>query len=415
MNGIIGMTDLLMSTALSEEQTDYASTIRSSAGTLLHLINDILDFSKIEAGKLDLERIPFDLQEMLDDLLAVLGVKAHQKGVELATLISADTPTRLQGDPVRLRQVLTNLTDNALKFTAEGSVTIRVGLKSRDEASVLLRVEVQDTGIGMREEVAARLFQSFFQGDTSTTRQYGGTGLGLAICKRLSELMGGEIGVDSQPGTGSLFWFTVRLHPQEHADLDWRPEKPCRFFLAGLRRVTSEILEAQLRAWGLEAERLLDTDQALQRLRATGEEDCILLYHPPSPFAQDLLSSIQAYQVFSHLRPVAARSLYEKEEAGTPESGPQESLPLPLRKSHLRALLDRRVKPSSRVEPTVSPAFRIPGAAAPEFLPLKLLLAEDNLVNQHVAMAVLKKLASRRISPPTGGRPSKPSVTRNTT
>jgi CheY-like chemotaxis protein len=159
-----------------------------------------------------------------------------------------------------------------------------------------------------------------------------------------------------------------------------------------LRRVTSEILEAQLRAWGLEAERLLDTDQALQRLRATGEEDCILLYHPPSPFAQDLLSSIQAYQVFSHLRPVAARSLYEKEEAGTPESGPQESLPLPLRKSHLRALLDRRVKPSSRVEPTVSPAFRIPGAAAPEFLPLKLLLAEDNLVNQHVAMAVLKKL-----------------------
>jgi len=393
MNGIIGMTDLLMSTHLSEEQTDYASTIRSSAGTLLHLINDILDFSKIEAGKLELERIPFDLQETLDDLLAVLGVKAYQKGVELVTVVSGETPTRLMGDPVRLRQVLTNLTDNALKFTAEGSVTIRVGLESRDESTVMLRVEVQDTGIGMPEEVASRLFQSFYQGDTSTTRKYGGTGLGLSICKRLAELMGGDIGVESQAGRGSTFWFTARLLLQEHADLDWRPEKPCRFFLVGLGPATGDALEAQLRAWGLEAERLLNEEQALQRLRATGGEDCILLYHPPSSFAQELLQSIRAHWVFSHLRFVAARALYETEEAGGGEEGAlQESLPLPLRKSHLRALLDRRLEPQPRPEPSAVQAPRGPASPTTEFLPLKLLLAEDNLVNQHVAVAVLRKL-----------------------
>jgi len=396
MNGIIGMTDLLMSTTLSEEQIDYASTIRSSAGTLLHLINDILDFSKIEAGKLELERIPFDLQEMLDDLLAVLGVKAHQKGIELVTLISADTPTRLQGDPVRLRQVLTNLTDNALKFTPEGAVTIRVGLQSRDETDVLLRVEVRDTGVGMREDVASRLFQSFFQGDTSTTRKYGGTGLGLAICKRLAELMGGEIGVESRLGTGSVFWFTARFHLQEDAPLDWRPENPCRFFLAGLRHATGEALEAQLRAWGLEAECLGSVDEALERLRGAEGGDRILLYHPPSPFAQNLLERIQGTRGLSHLRLVAVRSLYEKEEPGQLEGGlPQESLPLPLRKSHLRALLDRRAEPRPGPEPAPAPALPNPTAVLPDYLPLRLLLAEDNLVNQHVAVAILKKLGLR--------------------
>ncbi len=395
MNGIIGMTDLLMSTPLSEEQLDYAGTIRSSSGTLLHLINDILDFSKIEAGKLELERIPFDLQELLDDLLAVLGVKAHSKGIELMTLVSGDTPTRLLGDPVRLRQVLTNLTDNALKFTAEGSVTIRVSLQSRDASGELLRVEVQDTGIGMRPEVASRLFQSFYQGDTSTTRKYGGTGLGLAICKHLAELMGGEIAVESEPGRGSTFWFTVRLHVQEDAGVDWKPEKPCRFFLAGFPTTTGAVLEAQLRAWGLEAERCLDADEALGRLRAKGEEDAILLYYPSSPMAQELLRSVLTHRIFSRLRPVAARSLYGKEESGSPVGTvPAESLPLPLRKSHLRALLDRRAEPAA-LPATVQPSPRPLGGHGREILPLNLLLAEDNLVNQHVAMAVLKKLGLR--------------------
>ncbi len=390
MNGIIGMTDLLLSTPLSEEQSDYAHTISSSAGTLLHLINDILDFSKIEAGKLELERIPFDLQELLDDLLAVLGVKAHSKGIELVTLVSGDTPTRLLGDPVRMRQVLINLTDNALKFTAEGSVTIRVMTLGQD----MLRVEVQDTGIGMREGVASRLFQSFYQGDTSTTRQFGGTGLGLVICKRLAELMGGAIGVESRFGTGSTFWFTARLQAQEDAGAEWRPERPSRFFLVGLPPTTGEVLEAQLRAWGLEAERLLEIAGGLERLRACREENCILLYQPSSPMAQELLSALRGEGEFSQLRRVAAHSLYEKEKTLTEGGAIVESLPLPLRKSHLRALLDRRSEAQTQPEQGL-PVMRAPGGAAPEFLPLKLLLAEDNLVNQHVALAVLRKLGLR--------------------
>ncbi len=392
MNGIIGMSDLMMATALSEEQSDYARTIRSSAGTLLHLINDILDFSKIEAGKLELERIPFDLQELLDDLLAVLGVKAYGKGLELVTLISRDTPTRLLGDPVRLRQVLTNLTDNALKFTAQGAVTIRVSTQAREGDLATLRVEVRDTGIGMREEVSSRLFQSFFQGDTSTTRNYGGTGLGLAISKHLAELMGGEIGVTSMPGSGSTFWFTVRLHLQSEADTDWQPDRPCRFLLAGLPVITGEVLEAQLQAWGLEAERVGDPDQAVQRLHECIEPERVLLYQPSSPLAQAILAALET-NPSPGIRLVAARSMYAR-ESGSP-SGPgssTESLPLPLRKSHLRALLDRRTAFLPAPDTTLPAPPRAAPLAVAEPLPLRLLLAEDNLVNQHVAQAILRKL-----------------------
>ncbi len=390
MNGIIGMSDLLMSTPLSEEQHDYARTIRSSAGTLLHLINDILDFSKIEAGKLELERIPFDLQELLDDLLAVLGVKAHGKGLELVTLVSGDTPTRLLGDPVRLRQVLTNLTDNALKFTAQGAVTIRVSTPARDGDVVTLRVEVQDTGIGMGEAVSSRLFQSFFQGDTTTTRNYGGTGLGLAISRHLAELMGGEIGVSSAPGSGSTFWFTVRLHLQPDAGVPWRPDTPCRFLLAGLPTVTGELLEAQLRAWGLEAERLSTLKQALQRIREANGLETILLYHPASPLAQALLRALSAEGATPQLRRVATRSMYDREP--TAPDAAAEALLLPLRKSHLRALLDRRAAFLPAPEPENRAPVRSSGLTVAESLPVRLLLAEDNLVNQHVAQAVLRKL-----------------------
>ncbi len=393
MNGIIGMSDLLMSTALTEEQRDYAHTIRSSAGTLLHLINDILDFSKIEAGKLELERIPFDLQDLLDDLLAVLGVKAHDKGLELVTLVSGDTPTRLLGDPVRLRQVLTNLTDNALKFTTEGAVTIRVSTPARDGDTVTLKVEVRDTGIGMREEVSSRLFQSFFQGDTSTTRNYGGTGLGLAISRHLAELMGGEIGVTSLLGSGSTFWFTVRLHLQSSADTPWRPDRPCRFLLAGLPAVTGELLEAQLQAWGLAAERLTSLEHALRRIRENPGLETLLLFRPASPLAQALLGTLAADPAGPMLRCVAARSMYDRESDPSPGSdSPGEMLPLPLRKSHLRALLDRRT-PFLPAPESASPAPPRPtGGVMVEPLSVRLLLAEDNLVNQHVAQAVLRKL-----------------------
>ena len=214
MNGVIGMTGLLLDTELNDEQRRYAEIVRASGEALLGIINDILDFSKIEAGKLDLETLDFDLQGLLDDFTATVAVQAHEKG--LAFLCAADprTPMLLRGDPGRLRQILTNLAGNAIKFTRTGEVAVRVSLQEETEAGCLLRFSVQDTGIGIPEDKIAVLFDKFTQVDASTTRKYGGTGLGLAISKQLAELMGGEIGVESTEGQGSEFWFTVRLGKQ---------------------------------------------------------------------------------------------------------------------------------------------------------------------------------------------------------
>jgi PAS domain S-box-containing protein len=394
MNGIIGMTELLASTSLSEEQREYASTIRASAATLLRLINDILDFSKIEAGKLELERIQFDLHGLLDDLLAILGVKAYEHGVELGTWVSRDVPALLMGDPVRLRQVLTNLTDNAIKFTREGSVTLRVALDSRRGPSVLLRFEVEDTGIGMSGEVAAKLFQSFYQGDSSTTRQYGGTGLGLAICRRIAELMDGAIGVRSAPGKGSLFWFTARFQVPGVDRGPWLPDTRARFFLAGLPEVPAGFLEAQLREWGFGCERLDPGTRALECLRALCPLDAngdFLVFSGAGDLDPELLRFLHRIHQDPRLAPlrlVRIHSLYGKEGAFQPSGLPvTEFLPLPLRTSHLRTLLEghRGTLPAPSAPEPLSPA---PSA----FAGARVLLAEDNLVNQRVAVAVMKKL-----------------------
>ncbi|MGH7753292.1 MAG: ATP-binding protein, partial [Gemmatimonadales bacterium] len=209
MNGVLGMLELLLDTSLTPEQRDRATTARNSAEALLTVINDILDFSKIEAGRLDLEAIDFDLRNTLDDVTGLLGERATSKGLEWATLVHPGLPSAVRGDPGRLRQVLINLAGNAIRFTERGEVVLRARLEGRRGNGPLVRFEVTDTGIGMTAEVTNRLFQPFTQADSSTTRKYGGTGLGLAICRQLVELMGGEIGVRSEPGLGSTFWFTV--------------------------------------------------------------------------------------------------------------------------------------------------------------------------------------------------------------
>ena len=214
MNGIIGMTGLLLDTELKPSQRRYAETVRASGQTLLQLINDILDFSKIEAGKLELENLDFDLRSLLDDLMGMLALKAAEQGLQFTCVISPEVPALLCGDPGRLRQVLTNLVSNALKFTPRGAVTIRVSLQSRSAAQVCLRFSVSDTGIGIPSHKLGLLFEKFTQVDASITRNYGGTGLGLAISKQLAELLGGEIGVNSREGVGSEFWFTARLEVQ---------------------------------------------------------------------------------------------------------------------------------------------------------------------------------------------------------
>jgi signal transduction histidine kinase/DNA-binding response OmpR family regulator len=234
MNAIIGVTGLLLDTGLTAQQHKYAETVRGAGESLLYLINDILDFSKIEAGKMDLEIIAFDLRTTVAEAMDWLRVKAQEKGLKLSCSVAAEIPAGLRGDPSRLRQILINLVGNAIKFTAQGAVTVSVGIDREDLQQAMVRIQVQDTGIGIPREQMDRLFQRFSQVDASTTRKFGGTGLGLAISKRLVELMQGEIGVDSQPGIGSTFWFTSLLEkepdttkaPPAQPDLNFAIQNP---------------------------------------------------------------------------------------------------------------------------------------------------------------------------------------------
>ncbi|MDI6451901.1 ATP-binding protein, partial [Anaerobaca lacustris] len=211
MNGIIGMTGLLLDTELTDEQREYVQIVQSSGDSLLALINDILDFSKIEAGKLDLEAIDFDIRDVLEDFGPMMAMRANEKGLEFICAAHPDVPSYLKGDPGRLRQILTNLAGNAIKFTESGEVAVHVELDAKTDDEVVLRFSVRDTGIGIPADKIGVLFDKFTQVDASTTRKYGGTGLGLAISKQLAEMMGGTIGVVSKEGRGSEFWFTTRL------------------------------------------------------------------------------------------------------------------------------------------------------------------------------------------------------------
>ena len=211
MNGVIGMTELLLETNLDEEQQDYANIIKDSSNTLLVIINDILDFSKIEAGKLDIEEIDFDLKKLMENFGRIMAFQAEEKGLKLICSTAQEVPFYVNGDPNRLKQILTNLTGNAIKFTSEGEISIFCSLKEESQNSYILDFSINDTGIGISKENQSKLFQKFTQADGSATRRYGGTGLGLTISKRLLEMFGGEISVESEEGKGSTFWFTMEL------------------------------------------------------------------------------------------------------------------------------------------------------------------------------------------------------------
>jgi signal transduction histidine kinase len=213
MNGVIGMTELLLDTPLDALQRDYAETIRESGASLLTVINDILDFSKVEAGKLELESLDVDLRDTCEDVARMLSIQAHAKGLELTAQIDARLPRLVKGDPGRIRQILLNLAGNAVKFTEKGEVGLEIKVLETGEQGTRVRCEVRDTGIGIPADRLPGLFSPFMQVDSSTTRKFGGTGLGLSIVRRLAELMGGETGVESVEGSGSLFWFTAHFAP----------------------------------------------------------------------------------------------------------------------------------------------------------------------------------------------------------
>jgi signal transduction histidine kinase/DNA-binding response OmpR family regulator len=275
MNGVIGMANLLLDTALDEEQKDFAGTIVSSADSLMTILNDILDFSKIEAGKLALECVDFDLRQAVEDTLDILAPKAQGKGLAMVAQFIGDIPGKLRGDPARLRQILTNLLGNAVKFTEQGEILARVSVENRMDGKTLLHVEVQDTGVGIAREVQDRLFQAFTQADGSTTRKYGGTGLGLAICRQLVELMGGTIGLKSEPGKGSTFGFTL---PMEKSPADSGSTTDAVNDLACLKillmedhAATRDSLVAQLTAWGVQCHNANSLESALEQLRSCAE------------------------------------------------------------------------------------------------------------------------------------------------
>ncbi|KAF4515993.1 hypothetical protein B566_EDAN000230 [Ephemera danica] len=398
MNGVIGMTGLLLDTELTAEQREYGEAVRNCGDHLLTIINDVLDFSKIEAGKMNLEIIDFDLRHAVEDALDLFGEQASAKHLNLACLFHADVPNALRGDPGRVRQVLTNLVGNAIKFTEQGEVVVQVRLVSQQAGAVLVRFDVTDTGIGLSEAQQAQLFQAFSQADGSTTRKYGGTGLGLAICKRLVEMMGGEIGVVSQPGSGSTFGFTARFEPQSAPVEVVVPEvlsvRGKRVLIVDDKPINCQVLDLLMKKWGVVSTVVSDHSAVVSYLR---EQACHGIQYDVAIIAADLVSvgGCQLAQAVLAIdappRVILLTSVGRRGDAKAAKAlGVSAYLTKPLREMQVvRCLAMVLAQPGSELVTR----HTLAEAAMPAGM--KVLLAEDNIINQKVAVQMFERLGHR--------------------
>jgi len=402
LNGVIGMADLLLGTDLADRQRRYAEIVRSSGESLLGLINDILDFSKIEAGKLEIGSADFDLCACAEEVVQMLAPRAASKGLELACHIHPDLPTILRGDADRIRQVLVNLVGNAIKFTNGGSVVVRMTVDEVREHALTVRVAVSDTGVGIPGSELDRLFKSFSQVDTSATRRHGGTGLGLAISKQLAELMGGTIGVESERGRGSTFWFTVRLErPQEPASLATWPFDPrgVRVLAVDDSAIQREIFAQRLGAWGFKHATAPSAESAMSMLGesiATTRPFKLAILDAEMPGGVGgvgLAQMIRSNRELEGLTLILLSPMNREVDAATVRrAGFAGQIVKPFRQSQLYDVIVNVLSAASEAQPGVKPDAGRParkvGGEAP-VRRLRVLLAEDNRVNQLVAVEIV--------------------------
>ena len=406
MNGVIGMTGLLLDTDLTPEQREFAETVRNCGDHLLTVINDILDFSKIEAGKMNLEIIDFGLRTAVAESVDLLAERAASKGVNLACLFHADVPVALRGDPGRLRQILINLLGNAVKFTEQGDVVLSVTLLHQTDTDATVRFAVQDTGIGLSLVAQGQLFQSFSQADNSTTRKFGGTGLGLAICKQLTELMGGRIGVDSKVGEGSTFWFTAQFGKQQQAIAT--ASAMVSEGLYGLQLcivddspINRRILELYAKQWGVQCLIAEDGQKALALMRkaAVKGQACdlaIIDMQLPGIHGLELAKAIKADPVLAPTKLVLLTSQGQRGDAkAAHEAGYAAYLSKPVHALQLHECLTTLLKQSAGKTAQPELVTRHSLAERTAQATTKILLVEDNAVNQKVAVRILEKFGYR--------------------
>ncbi len=396
MNGVLGMLQLIKDFDLPDECQDYINTAHNSADALLEIINDILDFSKIEAGKLSIEKIDFDLQEIVDDVCVLLSERVKGKNIDLLSYVDNKIPARMKGDPTRLRQILFNLMGNAIKFTEKGEVVVRLVNVFSDNNQGTIKIEIVDTGIGIPEKVIGSLFEAFTQADGSTTRKFGGTGLGLAICKQLVELMGGKLEVESESGKGSNFFFTLSLDivEQDRRNIEVKELEGLNALIIDDNSTNRVIVCNYLNAWGMGTEQTGDINLAFQLLSDRAKQgkqfDLVLLdMQMPGMDGIEFSTKMQNHERLTGIARVLLSSNGHIPSDVWQAAGFKACLQKPFRRDHLRTTI------SSIMNVIDAPVIEKKTKA--EVIPFKhndsrILLVEDNLVNQKVACGLLKKI-----------------------